>query len=458
MRLHHFLPKRTHWGLLVFSAAIFGGAWISMPFSVQAAYYNNPTAVPPGGNTANFLDTSSNSQKKIGSLMVGDPSHTEGGAGYLDRLCLNAYASRSGSLDYQTDKRNCIRQWSNIPSAYGTSLVRLYQDLPGGNYYAPQEGYVAITGNIANQSAATFTTMASSGTFGGSPAPLPVALYAYSSYNGDASNIAGHFIGRVAIKNALKPDLTEDPDTTLLCLNDTVYPFNETTGYGCIRTWADLGEILPGVDYVRLQSTNNPTPDNGRAAVTSAAAMGTLIAGDPPVCGGSGCPTCGDGQCTNGEAVDTCPVDCQAVAGPGYFLAFDNKNGTAHILVTGPSQPYPGTIVIFRSTDPSFSFTPMDGAVYQANTIIGTDTVVVFTSNAMYSQKSFDDTFMITGGRTYYYRVFAANKFPIYNHTPWTQTLTLAPYTAPGTNTNTNTNVNAPPGGRNPPGGGAGGG
>lgn len=275
--------------------------WLSVAvllsnLSPVAAQFIDPTAIAPGGRTATFLDTSATSQKKLGSLLIGD------GAG-SDMLCLNG-----------TGPADCISSWLNLAGALGGPFVRLYENqvvnptlLASYNAFL-QNGMAALQG-VGATAAPTFTSNADAGS-------LKVGLYSSDGY--DPTSYAARFGGRLSITN--HTNVTNDPGQ--VCLNATTAynPAGPLPRYGCITNWTDLGSGTIGA-YVHLQTSNPPAlyelgsswVGTSGSTIRGAWNVDSAVVGGATT-GGVSNQHCGDGLCSlelfEGPPFNFCPADC----------------------------------------------------------------------------------------------------------------------------------------------------
>ncbi len=291
--------KKKHIKTILLAASFifvgFGGTALAQTFI-------EPSGPAPGGRSATYLDTSSTTQKKLGSLIIGD------GAGTAETFCLNANSSAS------TDA-NCITTWTDLLGKVGGPFVETHADdtitspgLPSSYDPSFQIGYARVRGNASPATDAIVAT--ANLTYPGT------AVAVYGTDNRDNSNYAGYFSGRLSIVNHY--ELSPIPDIPgEICLNaDTPYnPADAAPRYGCIDDWADVGGVAAG-PYVQLQPANPPNPQVGSAWISKSWQMGAVVAGNPSFVSTS---YCGDGLCSTNinESSGSCAIDCNGFSGFG---------------------------------------------------------------------------------------------------------------------------------------------
>ncbi len=200
------------------------------------AIYVEPSSTPPGGRSATFLDTSSNTQVKLGSLVIGDTVNQAA-------LCLNG----------SDPNGNCITAWSDLGGSVGGALVKvnpdqLVDDPSLIDSYTPyrQTGYAALQGS-GGTPAATVIADPAIGVLG-----TQVGIFATDDL--DRGAFAARFSGILSVEQ----DKNSNPG--LLCLNGITKRgkgAGESPSGQCISAWSDLGSIT--VDpYVKVQTANPP--------------------------------------------------------------------------------------------------------------------------------------------------------------------------------------------------------
>lgn len=272
----------------------------SFSLTANGQTYYEPTS-GSGGFTAVPLNSSANTQRKIGSLIIGPNGASE------SYLCLN-----TNTVD-KTNPR-CISSWADLGS-----FVHLWTNsctvLSGAlaDCDSPDEGYVRIKGSDALNQKFTFIAEA---------ADMNDAVGVYASDNGRSTASAGYFQGRVFVAGA----------NAQLCLNDTA-AFDGTGTYGCISNWNQITSLAPSGNYVFLQPfPGYATAQEGGAAISGSAVLaantGGVVVGDPPtgLCPAAGptCLTCGDGVCSADEKGP--PIRCSSDCPTSYKVTI-NKTG-----------------------------------------------------------------------------------------------------------------------------------
>lgn len=324
---------------------------ILFPSTAKGQSFFEPTS-GSGGITAVPLNSSGNTQRKSGSLIIGP-----NGAAY-SYLCLNTDAVDSA------DPR-CIKSWSDFGS-----FVHLWTNSctvlsgAGANCDLPDAGYIRIKGKAGSQKY----------TFIAEAAVMNDAVGVYASDNNQATAFAGYFQGRVYVASS-----SSTTSNGQLCLNDTAkFSDANTNPYGCISNWSQITSQSPSGNYVYLQPfPGKTTAQDGGAAVSGSAVLaattGGVVVGDPPagLCPDfAGCKTCGDGVCSADEDTAKCPTDCPA----NMIVTIDKgagpSGGTINITPAATGFPcaagcnnmtakYPaGTPVkVFASANSGYSFT-----------------------------------------------------------------------------------------------------
>lgn len=375
--------------------------------SVAMAQLVNPTAPPPAGQTAQPLTSSSATQQKTGTLVIGalgaagtncSPTDTSGCAA----LCLNA----TGPTD---SSGACIKSWSDIANAVGNSYLQLTSAaFPSTSLPASQTGVVSMKGTDGQ--ARPYTINLTADTVGGS-----TGLYA------DGRRIdqyAGYFIGKVSIAADLNGTRGR------ICLNSKdnygVVPTEDAKGYYCITTWSDI-RGAPITDKLTLAAAANPATETGNVVLSRAYGAGSVVIGDPVNL--SVALKCGDGMCSAGttpalsENATNCPIDCATVPQPANFtttgqtekvsVVYQSANDTTSSLVR---------VLIVRSDQSDFIFKPVDGVVYPLG---GNSRFAIIYSNTFSRLSTLSivdaaNTYGMVSGRTYYYRAYQANLYPRY--------------------------------------------
>lgn len=398
---------------------------------VFAQTYLDPSAIPPGGRSAIFLDRTAATNKKLGSLLIG--GHAPG-IPNTARLCLNGTSMYDGA--------NCVLTWSDVGSGLFDGKVQVQKSptsIPGSPAtYTKQYGYYSLMSNDAAAVRDTFSTVTNFGNAGS-------AIYATGNESGgtlDLQNNAGYFHGRVKVfSNVSGPAVLAQGQ---ICLNGTdaripcAGPTCPTGRIGhCILQWSDIGTVTPdGVVQMQLASPP-PVTQIGTVGLRDASSYGSVVLGTPvsvPVK-----YTCGDGYCSNGEnntvgGPNYCPIDCAPIS-PLQDLGIVPHDGGALVTFrTGTQQPTGSNVLVLivRSEDPSFTFVPADGQTYTEGSY-GTYAVVYSRPSAQFQSTLFDDTTNgIKNGHTYYYRAYQANLYPRYTTSAKTGSVTPTGATPPG--------------------------
>ncbi len=281
--------------LILIGIFLVGSTFLAWPARAQ---FINPSGLPPGGRSASWLDTSSQAQQKLGSLLIGDGAR---------QLCLNGSTGTA-----------CVSSWTEAANGVGGPFVRVYQD----QILVPefrQTGYARLIGT-ANR-----PTLESDADPVVPPEVAITKTGVYASYIFDQYSFAGSFSGRVRII----ADTSGSPGQ--LCLNTTnLYPDNQFFNgqyhdFGCIDDWTDLQSTSIG-PYIKVQAANPPVLQDGAgwlgtdqeyspgvpAARPGAWQFNSVVVGgvspNPPVAA-----FCGDGLCSSelGETAASCLADCQ---------------------------------------------------------------------------------------------------------------------------------------------------
>lgn len=271
---------------------------------VRAQQFIEPTS-PLGGNAAAPLNGGSNTQRKLGSLIIGSNATTS-------YLCLNTDSVLT------TDPTKCISSWSQLRGNY----VTLAQTDLTSNPFPTLNDHVVAAGRTADIG---FARLQADGTKSqlytliveatGSAIQPATALYATDG--GVSSNYAAAFNGGIYIGDGTSSSSKK------FCLNgnftvDTSVS-SSTYGKGCITSWSQLSSFLASQNYVLLQSnTGTLVPQNGRISISGSAVFATddrtgLIIGAPPA-GTSVSISCGDGMCNGSETASSCAIDCDQAA------------------------------------------------------------------------------------------------------------------------------------------------
>lgn len=372
--------------------------------SVTMAQLINPTAPPPAGQTAQPLTTSSVTQQKTGTLVIGATSATCSATDTSGcaSLCLNA----TGPTD---TSGACIKSWSDIANAVGNSYLQLTSAaFPSTALPSSQTGVVSMKGTDGQ--ARPYTINLTADTVGGS-----TGLYA------DGRRIdqyAGYFIGKVSIAAALNGTRGR------ICLNSKddygAVPAEDAKGYYCITTWSDI-RGAPITDKLTLAAAANPATESGNVVLSRAYGAGSVIIGDPVNV--SVALKCGDGMCSAGttpalsENATNCPIDCAVVPQPASFTTTGQTDKVSIVYQSANDTTSPLVrVLIVRSDQPDYIFKPVDGVIYPLG---GNSRFAVIYSNSFSRQSTLSivdasGTYGMVSGRTYYYRAYQANLYPRY--------------------------------------------
>lgn len=303
---------------------------------VAAQTYVNPTAPPPGGRAATFLDTSAVTQLKLGSLFIGRTTSPK-------YFCLNAISSfPSGISQADKDAGYCINSWSSLIAG---GLLPLYTNqfavtgasppFPIAEKYLDAAG--TTTGYLRVKGASSLTTIIT--TADAFPLNTTTAFYGDTGSSPQAGSFAAYFNGRLKVD-----DISGLSRSGSLCLGSNT--FNPS----CTARFTDLCATCTGRsnynDQIRYDVNNPPAVAslNGAGTVvhnqsarltkeTGAGTYGGSWQFDSAVVGGvTNLPTnksyCLDGYCSKerGEDLpadgDYCPSDCGFGFGvfPGNIL------------------------------------------------------------------------------------------------------------------------------------------
>lgn len=401
-----------------FSAAFF---ILAFGFALQThgQTFIEPPSAPVGGNSASWITTGSTAERKLGSLSIGALANPTPA-----KLCLNA-------LD-ANDLTKCVANWTDVVNLSGGPFVALrktgvalpsqpitYFSTPAAN--ANDRGAVTIQGTGTSQA---YSLIAEAND------EISAAYGLFASDGGDPTNFAAYFEGKVGIEATLGVNLPGR-----LCLNNIT---NYVTGGsdGCITNWSQLVGGL--MSYVRLQSTNPPATDSGSAGATKVGNFGNVVVGVAPT-GQAALTFCGDGQCSvhlnenvSGNS-NYCPIDCVAPLPPARLSVISPYETYIRFIIRGQSQIPTGNyyLLLVRSSNPSFltdlksEFIPQNGITYTAGQTINNVKIVTARTSSGSNDIYVSDTGLATDV-TYYYRLYQANLFPIYNQSP----LTLAAATS----------------------------
>lgn len=396
--------------------------WWGASSIVAQAQLINPTAPPPGGQTAVPLNTSSQAQQKLGSLIIGnshtatvtdastcdfsnpaDPDLTQKCA----ELCLNGNGST-----------NCLKSWSGLGTIIGNSFVELRSDFPlaaidrfnSEKYDSPQTGYVKIQGvNPVNK----YNTVML-GVYSGLGASGPyTALYADGM---QAGNYAGSFVGKFGVEPTAGPLITPGR----LCLNGTGAHDDNTAealaGHYCISQWSDINGLAMEDKLTLQPSGATLATETGNVGLTQGFGAGAIVLGYP----NNLLPelTCGDGMCGTNESAAICPIDCAEIK-PASTIVLARAGASIAGTVTIPAQNFTGNvnILVVRSDSPAInSFAPIDGVTHTVGVNSGYAVVYAGTAPSGGHTVSFTDIgWGLVDGQIYTYSVYLANLYPRYS-------------------------------------------
>ena len=380
------------------AAVIVGlGAW---PFFISHALLVNPTAPPPGGQTAKPLNASAVAQQKLGSLIlgssqVGSPTcdlAVGGNRNVCAQLCLNAAAV----ID---DTTKCIKSWGDLSGAATESFVTLITSgFDNLNLPNPQPGY----GYVRMEGAASVTNPY---TFRLGPSSNSLSTLFADGLNID--NYAGNFFGRVAINPSISGA------SGRLCLNGT-------GPTDCISSWTDI-PAASTADKLTLQTSTTTVTESGSVNLASAFNAGSITLGDP-----IDIPLnlkCGDGLCSAGgsapETANNCAIDCAAVNPLTSFTATATPGIDNQVSLTfrTASQSPAGSVnvLVVRSDNPNFTFAPADGLTYAVGGMSSFAVVHAETHGQNTLSSFFDTGYGLIANTTYTYRAYQGNPYPRYS-------------------------------------------
>ncbi|GEM_PF-4313949 len=404
---------------------------------VFAQTFIEPPAAPTGGNSALWLTAGATDERKLGSLLIGQKSATCDPADLLNRsdcskLCLNS-ADINGA---------CISSWGDAINLAGGPFVPLrITGLTAANQSDPTRYFATMTaadygassiqGSGPNQA---YSLIAEAN----NDASINAGYGLFAGDGGATANFAAQFAGRVGIGNTILASGAAGP-AGQLCLNSTA-PYVSGNALGCIDAWGDLS-IGALTGFVKLQSANPPTPEAGTAAANKVGNFGAVVFGHPPV-GQPAKTFCGDGMCSThlNEGINTdanyCPIDCSPPSQPANVVLNSSGNNLVTLSIFSQAQLPSGKVLLLlaRSTNPSFmndvrsAFIPQNGVTYSVGQVINGVTIA-FSQQVNQSSGTtiFDSIPGPTIPVTYYYRLYQANLYPIYNQQPLTLQATTTP-------------------------------
>lgn len=413
-----------------------------------------PAGTPFGGPSTPPLNSSTNTQRKLGPLGIGSIASPQS-------LCLNA--TNPGDP-------TCITAWSNLSGQIGGPFVSLSQNAWALNLastncsgtskslcpadYISQTGFVQAKALSSPQQALTTIVedanlqLCNSNRTLSTPSPGKCAVgipkqgqncylnsdcgyTATAVYGNDADNAAetaGYFSG-VAFVTAP----TGDNFLTAygrVCLNGNENFFNSglpggLPGGNCISSWLELsgGSSLASALYVKRQLTNPPAGQQVQgAAISGVGQFGSGLAGN--ACLNNPTLTCGDGMCANTtlcpsattpETASNCPIDCAAVGTPTFSVTPGNTLNVINISGSNQSPAGPVWLLIVRRDGGSPVFRPQAGFFYDSGMVFsgGNDRIIYSQSVTPGVNQNFNDPGLING-HTYYYNAYQANLYPRY--------------------------------------------
>lgn len=362
----------------------------------------NPGAYPATGSTFdqfNFLNGSSASQQKKGSLLVG-PS------GGTSALCLNTPLSPTDYSD--SDGTTCIHTWNDVRNVSSANSLPLGSigSASGSSIatdYAKSSGFVRIRGSAVLNQRYSLIVEANSN---------PSASHARAIYASDApygspsvgTNWAAFFSGNIMIT-----DKTWNSSKNF-CLNG-INPAISGSTAGCITRWTDPFLAGGGVGFVSLSSSN---PQSGNLAVTGSTQVSSMQAGN--IAGVAIANTCGDGICSKNtvppEDGASCSIDCQVI-GASTFLSVYPGDGANYFYFQPWNNSNQAYGVILRKAGSAPTASPVDGVVYGQGDVIG-DAVVAYSGQLTSQIQDQIPDNGLHNGTTYYYALYSGNAFPRY--------------------------------------------
>lgn len=269
-----------------------------LPLLVVAQTYVEPAGPPPqstplGRPALEFLNGTTEPQRKIGSLVIGEsngsalPNCTSTDRSGCARLCLGSDPTKS------INDPLCISDWSELIAYVGGPFLHL-QDLADLGTTPPNDsgqigtnaddGFSAVEADLAYNQLISFMVEAN-GAVSNSGAIRAEAT--------SDSHYAGQFDGYLGIQKSI--------GSAELCLNGS-----------CIISWADA--IAPPPDALRHQTQRNFSRQSGTVGLAGSAYVGSLVVGavesfQPNF--SNSAYTCGDGLCSvENESISNCSADC----------------------------------------------------------------------------------------------------------------------------------------------------
>lgn len=238
--------------------------------------------------------------------------------------------------------------------------------------------------------------------------------------------------------------------------NDFQYTTTITTGGAYVQRFKTSTQTGSGSETldtkVLPQDTNLNSSGNGaflsRHATAGTISVGNAYAGDttrPP--GDPENPpgmnvhyTCGNGICDSGETGNTgspyiCQIDCSPPQVPTLSFRFGTVTQVRMNVAANANQKPTGSymLLLVRSDDIAFNgpnwanlFVPRNGVTYTGGQRFGSVTIVSSQIRVNNTTTVVVDTVPTPG--TYYYRLFQANAYPIYNLVPPTWPGSTDPY------------------------------
>jgi hypothetical protein len=374
--------QKAVWSLAVALALLLGIS--SRPAAAQT--YVEPTS-PLGGTTAWPLNSSSNTQYKTGSLLIGPKSTCDQATGTgCAYICLNS--------DSDADASKCIKSWTDITGSNYVTLSTLTPVSTALSAHIVAAGRTADVGFARIRADSTKNQMFSLIVEANSSATSP-AVGLYANDGGNLNNYAAQFVGRTMIGN--------NSSSYALCLNgeySVVTNQGINYGRGCITKWSDLAAFAPPGNYVTLQTLSAiPSPQSGQIAISGPAALatsqGAVVIGAPsattPVA-----LTCGDSICDGQETEANCQADCDRTPPENiYSVEVDSSSrlATSYSVVlrwTNPTDAdYVGMRIIQADTTPS-----------------GPDTLIYTKAINLPKILTFYTVSNLEYGRTYYFGMY----------------------------------------------------
>lgn len=375
-------------------------------------------------------------QQKKGTLRIGS------GPGSA-RLCLNDDASTISD-----DATNCISDWGviantteknvtltldrvhvfNAITTDGKPDVIIGDQLP--EYGSPQFGYINLKGGVDQKFTAilkapdinfcedidegfgscayTHTQCTSNkdclyGPDDSKKNVIGTALYGA----GSDESYAGYFGGTVWIKS-----LSSGSPDGEICLKGS-----------CQSSWNSIS----ATQFVKRQAGSLPTAQAYGAQITGVAFFSSAVIGQPVTSDAPITYSCGNGLCEANESAipgsKYCPADCSpAPADPpqsgqtmSSILGSTSSSPKVQLhLTAGAPQTGNVTLLVVRSKLAPTTWSPVNGTIYTAGTVMGNTTIVAVLPTTSGGRVDFlDQTLNQKGdfatGTKYYYQVYQAN-------------------------------------------------